>query len=438
MAIRIESEIGRLRQVLVHRPGEEIVRMTQHELELLLFDDLLSPVETVLEHDMMVEIMTVARAEVLELADLLRRALERAPSQAREQLVQRTCELAGVQDLSADLCGLEAEALGEVLIGGVYWDDLRQAKVTLDRLRRQLGTPPTMALGPVPNLMFMRDPCIAVANKVIVGRMATKARSREPALVSFALEFGGIVEPKDLLFKADDDHRHRSFRCLEGGDLLVISKRVVLIGCSERTSAQTIERVAAEALFPTFPELERVYAVLLPEERSVMHLDTVVTQIDDKLFLGHQPLIAGGSAREPLPVACLERGKAPRLETNATLLDVLRSELGADTKLVPCGGNDPLHQEREQWTDGANAICLGPGKIILYARNQYTIAALREHGFEEVRLHVVQSTAERRELIEHGMSRARTVFSFSGSELSRARGGGRCLTMPLWREPLSA
>jgi arginine deiminase len=434
MAIRIDSEIGRLRQVLVHRPGEEIVRMTQHELELLLFDDLLSPVETVLEHDMMVEIMRVARADVVELDDLLRRALERAPREARVQLLERACELAGTQDLSAELSAWEPERLANLLVGGVYWDELREARVTLERLRKQLLTPPTMALGPVPNLMFMRDPCIAVGDRVIVGRMATAARAREPALVSFALVHGGLVEPAKVLFEPSDDHRHKSFRCLEGGDLLVISPRTLLIGCSERTSAQTIERLASEALFPTFAELERVFAVLLPEERSVMHLDTVLTQIDDKLFLGHRPLVAGGAARDPLPVVCLRRDRPPAIEQNATLLDVLKSELGSDTKLVPCGGEEPLHQEREQWTDGANAVCLGPGKIILYARNRYTIAALCEHGFEEVRLHVVQSTAERRDLIEQGMNRPRTIFSFSGSELSRARGGGRCLTMPLWRE----
>ncbi|MCA9718192.1 MAG: hypothetical protein KC468_26205, partial [Myxococcales bacterium] len=118
-------------------------------------------------------------------------------------------------------------------------------------------------------------------------------------------------------------------------------------------------------------------------------------------------------------------------------LDVLREELGAGLELVRCGGSDIVQQEREQWTDGANAVCVAPGKIILYSRNTYTIRALREHGFVERRISAELAGAQRAELVRQGMEEPRTVFSFSGSELSRARGGGRCLTMPLCRAPLA-
>jgi arginine deiminase len=219
--------------------------------------------------------------------------------------------------------------------------------------------------------------------------------------------------------------------------MLVLSPEVLLIGCSERTTAQTIERLAEESLFPSCPALMRVYVVFMPEQRSVMHLDTVLTQVDRRIFLGHQPLLVGGDDRA-LPVACLERGAAARMLDGASVLDTLREALSDDTVLVPCGGHQALHQEREQWTDGANAVTLAPGRIILYARNAYTIAALAEHGFEEVRLHTAQPSEQREQLILEGMQRERAVFSFSGSELSRARGGGRCLTMPLARQPSAA
>jgi arginine deiminase len=163
-----------------------------------------------------------------------------------------------------------------------------------------------------------------------------------------------------------------------------------------------------------------------------MHLDTILTHIDRDLFLGHAPMIIGGGDRA-LEVARLERDKAPALVKKATVADVLREELGNEVQVVPCGGDDPLQQEREQWTDGANALCMAPGHILLYARNTHTIAALRDHGFEEAAVHVMQPPEVRAQLVADGRARGRTVFSFSGSELSRARGGGRCLTMSLCR-----
>jgi arginine deiminase len=215
---------------------------------------------------------------------------------------------------------------------------------------------------------------------------------------------------------------------------MVLSPTTLLIGCSERTSPQTVERLAHEALFPAHPELSNIYVVLMPEGRSVMHLDTILTHLDAKVFLGHRPLISGQGDQKPAPIARLTRDCAPELVERATTLDVLREELGRDVELVPCGGEDPLYQEREQWTDGANAVCLAPGRILLYSRNVRTIGALGRSGFEEVRLSVVQPHEQRAELIADGMKKPRVVFSFSGSELSRARGGGRCLTMPLERD----
>jgi arginine deiminase len=437
MQIGIESEIGPLQQVLVHRPGEEIVRMTQHELELMLFDDILAPDETAAEHDLMTEILSEAGARVLHLQPLLVEALAAAPTAAREALVERVCEHEGAQDVGAQLCEREPAALAAGLIHGVHWHELQGLPASLARIRA--GTPHRhrFALPPVPNLMFMRDPCMVIFDRVVMARMAVPARTREPWLVAFALRHAPSAGAP-LCFDADDSRRGSRFRSLEGGDVLVLSPTAVMIGCSQRTTAQTIQRLAEEALFPLHPRLERVYAVLMPEARSVMHLDTILTQIDRGLFLGHRPLLIGHGGEPGLPVARLQRDRPPEALPRVAVLDILREELGSETQLVPCGGDDPLHQEREQWTDGANAVAVNPGHIILYARNTHTIRALvAHHGFEEVRVSVSQPALHRRVLIAEGLARSRTVFSFSGSELSRARGGGRCLTMPLRRAQLT-
>lgn len=432
--VHVDNEVEALRRVVVRRPGREIERMTQHELGRLLFDDILSPDETGREHDIMVEILRGGGAEILEIETMLEHALAKSTQLAREKLIARVCEDEGVVELAPALCAWEDGALARALIEGVYWAEIELKENSLPRVRAIAFDHQKMALGPVPNLMFMRDPCVSILDRVVRGRMATQARLREAHLVAFALS--GLLGQDKMIFDDDDQHRHPSYRSLEGGDLLVLSPEVLMIGCSERTTAQTIERLVTETIFSSTSPLKRIYAVLMPQARAVMHLDTILTQIDRSLFLGHKPLIEGvGNGGEALKIVCLTPDAAPRELANASVLDVLRDEFGSQVELVPCGGDLRLHQEREQWTDGANAVCVAPGRVILYARNRRTVASLQAQGFEEVRISALQSGAERSERIALGMQRDRTVFSFSGSELSRARGGGRCLTMPLLRDP---
>jgi arginine deiminase len=430
--VRLHDEISPLCRVVVHQPGDEIVRMTHMDLERLLFDDLLSPAETALEHQLMTQMLADAGAEVLEIGELLVDAMTRAPVAALEQLVHRTCELAGVSELSSRLVRWPADRLAEGLVCGVHWRDVPELAPSLARLRARIFDPRDMALSPVPNLMFMRDPCIAVYDRVVVGRMATTARARETLLVAFALEWSERGVAGGFAF-ADPVTLPEAHSAIEGGDVLVLSPEVLMIGCSERSHPQTIEHLAREVLFPSFPALATVYVVMLPQQRSMMHLDTVLTQIDHGLFLGHAPLVQRAFLDGGAAVVSLAPGRAPQLRERQSVLDVLRESFGEQTKLVPCGGEELLHQEREQWTDGANALCVAPGKLILYSRNVRTIAALAELGFEHVRVSTVQTAEHRRELVRAGMAQARTVFGFSGSELSRGRGGGRCLTMPLVR-----
>jgi len=435
MQVGVHSEVGPLKRVVVHRPGPEIVRMTQFELDRLLFDDILAPEVAGQEHDVMCEILASEGAKVDDIATLLATALERAPSEVVGDLVHRVADRSAHPELAPLLAELPAPVLARALIEGLTWNEVPDAPVTLARLRAGFDGRDTMALAPLPNLVFTRDPCISVYDRVLVGRMATDARSRESLLVRFALSWATDPGAK-LLFETPDWDHHPRLRNLEGGDVLVISPEMMLIGCSERTTPQTVQRVAQEALFPTFPELKHVYAVCMPALRSVMHLDTVLTQIDTKLFLGFAPMIAHG---EGVNVVRLSRDGSVVAETDATVLDILRRELGDDVEVVPCGGSgDVRFQQREQWTDGANAVCLGPGRILLYSRNVRTARTLQdEHGFQAVGLSVHTPASTRADLLALARGKDRVVYTFDGSELSRARGGARCMTMPLLRGPLS-
>lgn len=432
MSFLVDSEIAPLERVLVHEPGPEIGAMCQHDMHELLFDDLLAPDETRLEHALMCDMLRDAGAEVIGVQQALRKALASAPHDDRATLLTAITRQAGVPELRDWLGQLDARKLAGALIGGITWGDVPKQVHCLARLRAQaLGTR-GIALAPLPNLMFMRDPCVTIYDRIVVGRMAHPARAREPLLVSFALRWGVAEQGPSAPI---DEHSAPSSELggFEGGDVLVLSPQTLLVGCSERTDAATIERLARVELFAAHPRLERIYVVLLPISRSTMHLDTILTQVDRDVFLGFAPLLEHGPGATPRPVLLLTRdGRAEHLR-GAAVIDVLRNEIGPHTQLVPCGGSSTLHQAREQWTDGANAVCLSPGHVVLYSRNVRTIAALAERGFGEVRLGVVQSRAERRERVLEAIKRPRAVLSFSGSELSRARGGGRCLTMPLRR-----
>jgi arginine deiminase len=428
MRIHVDSEIGPLRRVLVHEPGQEIDRMTPSMMERLLFDDILDGEAARDEHRDFAEVLRRAGAQVHDAQDLLTDAL--AAESAREKLF---AEIVNEYDASpASVRRLEG--LGDADLAGALLHGLPAETPG----GGPGGRGALFDLQPIPNYFFQRDPQFVLGDRVVVSSMATDARAREALLARLVFEFHPQVsEAWNDLFEIDDPAggrsrraRHHPYPNIEGGDVLVPSPEVVLVGVSERTNRAGVEELA-EFLRREDTTFRHLLLVELPAKRSYMHLDTVFTFIDHGLCLAFPPVIEPGGPEAArvyhVDLSARELSFSVRRSVPTAL-----AKLGLDIELVPCGGDDdPLAQQREQWTDGANAFAVAPGVIILYRRNRRTLDALDARGFRILREEDVLSGDE--EVAGHGP----TAVTIAGHELSRARGGPRCMTMPLERDPLS-
>jgi len=428
MNIHVDSEIGRLRRVLVHRPGWEIDRMTPAMMGQLLFDDILDGDEARDEHQDFVTVLERLGVEVLDAQDLLAAAV--AGTAAREHLFRELVSEYGFERPLLDrLRDLASDELARTLIEG-----LRSEPPPPGRRRPRQRS--LFELSPLPNYFFQRDPQAVLGRRVMISSMATDARERErllahlifryhPALVG---EYDGLVEIDAPAPHGSGWSRHQPYATLEGGDLLVAGRDTVLVGVSERTNRSGAEELA-EYLRRENASFQHLILVDLPSRRSYMHLDTVLTFIDHGTCLAYPPVIEPGSP-ESARVYHVELGAAELAFRLRPSLRQALAEVGQEIELVPCGGPDPVDQQREQWTDGANAFAVSPGVILLYRRNRRTLDELSRRGWRVLEEEdVIDGGAE---ALGHGP----TVVSIPGHELSRARGGPRCMTMPLERDPL--
>lgn len=420
MRIQVNSEIGRLRRVLVHRPGVEIDRMPPSMMEQLLFDDILDGDEAREEHDVFCRVMAQAGVAALDAQVLLAEVLERAEPR-RSLLEELTREYGVDRELVARLSDLPAAALAGAMIEGVPASDPR----------RQF-----FDLPPLPNYFFQRDPQVALGDRVVIASMATEAREREPLLGRVLFEHHPALAVRADLYEIDvpptaapEHHPEATYPSLEGGDVLVASPEVVLVGMSERTNRGGVEALA-EYLRREETPFRHLVMVDLPSRRSYMHLDTVFTLIDRNTCLAYLPVIEPGGPDEArvyyVDLTARELSFARRPSLLKTLAD-----LGLELDVVPCGGGgDPVAQQREQWTDGANAFALAPGLILLYRRNRRTIEELGRRGWRV--LPEDEVVAGRHDLVGGGPA----VVTLWANELSRARGGPRCMTLAIERDPV--
>jgi arginine deiminase len=418
MTIQVDSEIGRLRRVLLHRPGREIDWMVPSMMEELLFDDILDGPKARREHDVFRQLLERAGVEVLDAGRLLVEVL--AKEEARNELA----EILGRVGLPAErrerLLAAEPEVLARRLVGGV-----RTTQPSPRQMHEAL-----FDLLPVPNYFFQRDPQVILGRRVVISSMATAARAREPLLARLLFRHHPALAGHEELFDLGEATGWGGLGpTLEGGDVLIARPDLLLIGVSERTNRRGVERLA-EHLRAAATPLRHLLLVDLPRRRSYMHLDTVFTLVDRGTCLAFPPVIEGDGP-EAASIYQVDLGAGRLTFTLRTSLRKALDGLGMELELIPCGGaDDPVDQEREQWSDGANAFALAPGVICLYRRNRRTVDELARRGWRVLGEEEVLSGEA--EVLGGGP----TVLTLVCDELARARGGPRCMTTPLAREPL--
>lgn len=423
--LSVFSETARLRQVVVHDPGPEVDLMVPEMMEELLFDDILDGKLARREHAQFRAVLSRVAEEVLDIQDLF-----------VESLTDEGVKLAFIEDLRrlTDLPGptcdllrrMPPDAVARSIVTGIPSTDPHE------HWRHEFD----YRLRPSPNLLFMRDPAAVVGHGYCINFMATWAREREPLILSYVFRhhprLRHLQESERLYDQLTPLLRDtvRRPQSLEGGDTLVLSDKVLAVGCSQRTTADAV-LLFADGLRQAYRRgehcFEWLFMVLMPKIRSAMHLDTTFTRISDGECLVYPPYFTDDS-RELLNVVRIDlRQEDSVIHSEPNLLRGLKT-VGIDLAPVLCGGQDAILQQREQWTDGANAFCLAPGVIVMYSRNRATAEELSRVGYRILKADdlLADPTIDL-------LDGKHYAVMLKSAELSRARGGPRCMTMPLSR-----
>lgn len=405
--INVKSEIKPLKKVLLHRPGSELLNLTPDTLERLLFDDIPYLAVAQEEHDQFARILKDNGVEVVYLEDLMTEVLDENP-ELKEQFIKQFIYESGVKTPKFRTLVYEylmnfdnnrklvLKTMEGINIKEIETEKAKRGKSLVDMIEPDSS----FVTEPMPNLYFTRDNFASIGNGISLNKMYSVTRSRETIYAEYI--FAYHKDYKDVPKYYD---RYNEYS-IEGGDILNLNSKTLAIGISQRTTANAIETLAKNIFSSDTSTIETILAFDIPQTRAFMHLDTVFTQIDHNKFTYH-PGIMGS-----LKVYEITKGeKEDEINVKArsgSLEKILEEYLEKDIILIPCAGGDKVSAEREQWNDGSNTLCIAPGVVIVYDRNNVTNEVLRRFGIK--------------------------VIEMRSAELSRGRGGPRCMSMPLIRE----
>ena len=404
--IHVFSEIGKLKKVMLHRPGKELENLMPDHLERLLFDDIPFLEDAQKEHDAFADALRKEGIEVLYLEKLTAESL--TSPEIRNEFIEEYLNEANIRGAQTKVAirdilhGIEDNLeLVEKTMAGFQKAELPEIPEEAKGLTDLVESDYPFAIDPMPNLYFTRDPFATIGNAVSLNHMYSDTRNRETLYGKYIFKhhpvYGGNVE---LVYNREETTR------IEGGDELVLSKDVLAVGISQRTDAASIEKLLVN-IFKKNVGFKKVIAFEFANNRKFMHLDTVFTMVDYDKFTIH-PEIEGDLR---VYSVTYENEKLHITEEKGDLAELLAKNLGIDkVHLIRCGGGNTVAAAREQWNDGSNTLTIAPGGVVVYDRNVVTNKILEEYGLRLIKIR--------------------------GSELVRGRGGPRCMSMPFEREEL--
>ncbi|MBR9921671.1 MAG: arginine deiminase [Bacteroidetes bacterium] len=415
--VKVSSEIGPLKRVIVHRPDEGIARISPRRAEELLFDDIVHLPQMQEEHDVFTGILRqfLGSENVFETQQLLREALS-VDLESKKWMLDQVISYEELPDKSGEiLCQLSDSDLARVLITGY----LKSKDIYL--------------FDPIPNFIFTRDIAVVINDHVIITKAAKEARARENFITRFIFyahpifkklnEEGKIINLNHVNeFPPSDMGQQVS---LEGGDVMIINEDYLLIGCSERTTKHAIHSLR-DKLFEK-GVVKNVVQVNIPADRSYMHIDTIFTQIHHKHIVAFKPIIVDGMS------SYIEVHKSSGEKASYhSVKDFFHAEIDPEMEFILSGNGLSPYQEREQWTDGCNLVAIRPGVALTYDRNPYTEQAFLEKGYQVVPARTLLDQFRNKERNPDEIEN--TIITLPSNELSRARGGSHCMTCPIERE----